>query len=73
MLRFQNRGILSLEGRIIVFKTLAISKIIYLAFLTVIAISLIEELQRIQKSFIWHSSRPKISNKNYVTTLKMSG
>ena len=63
MLRFWNRRILSLEGRIIIFKTLAISKIVYLAFLTVIPNSLIEELQRIQKTFIWHSSRPKISHK----------
>ena len=54
-LRFWNRRILSLEGKIIIFKTLAISKIVYLAFLTVIPNSLIEELQRIQKTFIWHS------------------
>ena len=44
VLRFWNRRILSLEGRIIIFKTLAISKIVYLAFLTVIPNSLIEEL-----------------------------
>ena len=63
VLRFWNRRILSLEGRIIIFKTLAISKIVYLAFLTVIPNSLIEELQKIQKTFIWHSSHPKISHK----------
>ena len=63
VLRFWNSRILSLEGRIIIFKTLAISKIIYLAFLTVIPNSLIEELQKIQRSFMWHSSRPKISLK----------
>ena len=51
VLRFWNR-ILSLEGRMIIFKTFAISKIVYLAFLTVIPNSLIEELQRIQKTFI---------------------
>ena len=62
-LRFWNRRILSLEGKIIIFKTFAISKIVYLAFFTVIPNSLIEELQRIQKMFIWHSSRPKISHK----------
>ena len=63
VLRFWNSRMLSLEGRIIIFKTLAISKIVYLAFLTVIPNSLIEELQKIQKTFIWHSSRPKISHK----------
>ena len=54
---------LSLEGRIIIFKTLAIFKTVYLTFLTVIPNSLIEELQKIQNTFIWHSSRPKISHK----------
>ena len=61
VLRFWNRRILSLEIRIIIFKTLAISIIVYLAFLTVIPNSLIEGLQRIQKTFIWHSSRPHFS------------
>ena len=63
VLCFWNRIMLLLEGRIIIFKTLAISKIVYLAFLTVIPNSLIEELQKIQKTFIWHSSHPKISHK----------
>ena len=63
VLRFSNRRILLLEGRIIIFETLAISKIVYLAFLTVIPNSLIEVLQKIKKTFIWHSSRPKISHK----------
>ena len=50
VLRFWNRIMLSLEGRIIIFKTLAFSKIPYLAFLTVIPNSLIEELQKNSKS-----------------------
>ena len=56
MLRFWNRRMLLLEGRINIFKTLAISKIVYLPFLTVIPNSLIEELPKILKIFIWHSS-----------------
>ena len=36
VLRFWNGRILSLEGKIIIFETLAISKIVYLVFLTVI-------------------------------------
>ena len=72
-LRFWNRRILSLEGKIIIFKTLAISKIVYLAFLTVIPNSLIEELQRIQKTFIWYSSRPKISHKTLCNNFENGG
>ena len=45
VLHFWNRRMLSLEGRIIIFKTVAISKIVYLT-LTVIPNSLIEELQK---------------------------
>ena len=52
VLRFWNSRMLSLEGRIITFKTLAISKIVYLAFLTVIPNSLIAELQKIQGAFL---------------------
>ena len=55
VLRFWNSRMLSLEGRTIIFKTFAISKIVYLVFLTVIPNSLIEELQKIQKTFIWKS------------------
>ena len=49
VLRFCNRRMLSLEGRITIFKTVAISKIGYLA-LTVIPNSLIEELQKNSKN-----------------------
>ena len=64
VLRFWNSRMLSLEERIIIFKTLALSQIFYLTFLTTIPNSLIEELQKIQKPFIWHSSRLQISHKN---------
>ena len=52
VLHFWNSRMLSLKGRIFICKTLAISKIVYLTFLTVIPNSLMEELQEIQKTFI---------------------
>ena len=42
---------LSLEGKIIVFKSLAISKIAYLSLLTDVPNKIIEELIKIQKNF----------------------
>ena len=42
---------LSIEGKIVVFKTLAITKLIYLALLTVIPNHITEEVVKIQK---WH-------------------
>ena len=50
---------LSTEGKIAVFKTLAISKLVFLAFLTVIPNHIIYEVAKIQKSLIWDDSSPK--------------
>ena len=47
---------LTIEGRIVIFKTLAISKIAYLALLTNIPNIIIDELEKIQKTFIWNNS-----------------
>ena len=51
---------LTLEGRIVVFKTLAISKIVFLALLTKIHHQAVKELEKIQKSFLWKDSSLKI-------------
>ena len=45
---------------IIIFKTLALSKIVYLTLITSFSKQLIEEIQRIQKAFIWNNLTPKI-------------
>ena len=51
---------LSIEGKIIVFKTLEISKLVYFAILTVIPNHFINEIAKIQKAFIRDDSLPKI-------------
>ena len=51
---------ITLEGKIIIFKTLALSKIVYLTLITSFSKQLIEEIQRIQKAFIWNNLTPKI-------------
>lgn len=51
---------LSLEGKITIFKTLAISKIFYLSSLTIVPNATINEITKIQKSFLWSNSKPKI-------------
>ena len=50
---------LSIESKIVVFKTLAISKLVCLALLTVT-----EKVAKIQKSFIWYDSSPKLNMKH---------
>ena len=51
---------LTLEGRIVIFKTFAILKIVFLALLTKIPHQAVKELEKIQKSFLWKDSTPKI-------------
>ena len=46
---------LSLEGKITLFKSLSISKIVYLALLTLIPNSVLEELKEIQKKILWRN------------------
>ena len=61
---------LTLEGRIVVFKTSAISKIVFLALLTKIPQQVVKVLEKIQKYFLWNNSTPKIRHE---TTCKNSG
>ena len=53
---------LSLEGKITVFKSLALSKITHLALVKTIPLSIIDQLNKTQKHFIWNESNPKIKN-----------
>ena len=57
LLRMRN---LSIAGKITIFKTLAISKIVHLALVKVIPNSVILELDNINKHFIWKNGNPKI-------------
>ena len=53
---------LTLEGKITSFKSLAISKIVYLALLTKIPNLVIEELKQIQKMLLWGNKKPRMKN-----------
>ena len=67
------QGHLPLEGKNLIFKTLGISKIVYL-FLTLTASnSILEEIQKIQKTLLWYSSRPKINHKTLCNTFEDGG
>ena len=64
---------LSIEGKIVDFKTLVISKLVYLALLTVIPNHFLDEIAKIQKAFIWDDSSPKIKHKTLRMDLKGRG
>ena len=63
---------LTLEGKITVFKTLAISKIVYLSMMIKVPTEIIVELEKIQKRFIW-PTKPKIKNETISSDFKDGG
>ena len=69
---WRNRS-LTLEGRVVVFKALAISKIVYLALITNVPEFIIEELCLIQKKFVWLNSKPKIKHETLRADFKNGG
>ena len=64
---------ISLEGKIIIFKTLALSKTVYLTLITSFSKQLIEEIQRIQKAFIWNNLTPKIKHETLCNSFEEGG
>ena len=64
---------LTLEGKIMIFKTLAISKMVYLALITNVPKVIIKKLQKKKKFFLWQNSRPTIKHKTLSNTFETSG
>ena len=53
---------LTLEGKIVVFKTIAISRIVFQSFITTVPEYVVNELEKIQKILWWNNSTPKINH-----------
>ena len=64
---------LTLETRIVVFKTLAISKTVFLAILTKIPQQAVKELEKRQKSFLRKDSIPKIRHETTCKDFRNGG
>ena len=64
---------LSLHGKIVTFKSLAISKIIYVSYLTSVPSDIIHTLSTIQKSFVWDGKRPKIKHNTLINSYEKGG
>ena len=62
---------LSISSKTTVFKTFAISKIVHLALAKVIPDSVILELDKIKKYFIWKNDNPNINQEPFVKIVKM--
>ena len=64
---------LSLAGKILVFKTLATSKFLYVCTFKNPSTQIIESLDLIQKKFIWSKKLPKIKHSTLITNYKDGG
>ena len=64
---------LTLEGKIVIFKTLAMSKIIFQAFITPIPMYVVTELEKIQKSFYGKIPPQKLSTIHFAMIINMVG
>ena len=64
---------LTLEGKIAVFKTIAISKIVFQSFTATVPKHIMNELEKIQKAFLWKSSTPKINHETLCNDYKGGG
>ena len=53
---------LTLAGRILVFKSLALSKLLYACTMKVLSKFVIDQLNTLHKHFIWNNKRPKIKH-----------
>ena len=57
---------LTIKGKMTIFKTLALSKVLYLSFLTVVPNYIIDELIKIQTNFTWKNTPAKIKHKTLI-------
>ena len=64
---------LAIEGKITIFKTLKLSKVVYLALLTFAPNHITDELLKIQTNFILKSSPAKIKHKTLILDHKQGG
>ena len=63
----------TLEGKSIIFKTLALSKAVFQASMTDVPTHFIFELEKIQKSFLWNNSTTKIKHETLRNDYKVGG
>ena len=64
---------LTVQGKIAIFKTLAISKVIHLALVTNVTHVIIDQLNKTQKDFIWNPKHPKIRHSTLCNTYENGG
>ena len=69
---WEYRG-LSLAGRILVFKSLAISKLIYASTIKCPSKQILDQMNNVHKSFIWDNKKPKIKHSTLIADYSEGG
>ena len=64
---------ITLEGKIVIFKTLAVSKIVFQSLIIPVPRHIVNELEKIQKAFLWKNSSPKIKQETLCNDCKGGG
>ena len=72
-LNVRNARILTLEGRILIFKTLRLSKFVNLSLIATVSNSVLNEIQKIKKAFLWYSTKPKTNHKTLCNMFEEGG
>ena len=64
---------LTLAGRILIFKSLALSKVLYTCTMTNFTKDFIKQLEDLRKNFIWNGKRPKIKHSTLIADYVVGG
>ena len=64
---------ITVDWKIIIFKTLALSKIVHLILITLFSKQLIDEMQKILKDFLWNNQNPKIKHESLCNSFEEGG
>ena len=63
-------GELNIEGRMKMFKSLAISKVVHVLSITKLHKNTLDITYKIQKNFIWHRKKAKINHSTLAMAMK---
>ena len=64
---------ITVDWKIIIFKTLTLSKIVHLTLITLFSKQLIDEMQKILKDFIWNNQNPRIKHESLRNSFEEGG
>ena len=73
MLKAWKMRSLTISGKIVIFKTLAISKIVYISHMSSVPDCIISQLEKIHKDFIWSNKKAKIKHSTLINDYAEGG